>query len=96
MTRFVLRRLGVGLFTLWVVATLTFSFLRVIPGGPFDKERVLPPEIQANIEAKYHLDKPLLTQYGIYLRALAGGDLGPSFKYLGRSVNDILRESLPV
>jgi oligopeptide transport system permease protein len=78
------------------VATLTFAFLRVIPGGPFDRERALPPEIQANIDAKYHLDEPILSQYGRYLGALAGGDLGPSFKYLGRSVNDILRESLPV
>jgi len=95
-TRFVLRRLGLGLVTLWVVATLTFLFLRVIPGGPFDKERVLPPEIQANIDAKYHLDEPLASQYARYLGALARGDLGPSFKYLGRSVNDILRESLPV
>ena len=51
MTRFVVRRLMLGLLTLWVVITLTFGFLRIIPGGPFDKERVLPPEIQANIDA---------------------------------------------
>lgn len=96
MTRFVIRRLGVGVLSLWVVVTVTFLFLRVIPGGPFDKERVLPPEIQANLAAKYHLDEPLLLQYVRYLGQMARGDLGPSYKYLGRSVNDILRESFPV
>jgi oligopeptide transport system permease protein len=85
-----------GAVTLWVVVTLTFVFLRVIPGGPFDKDRVLPPEIEANLEAKYHLDEPLPAQYERYLRQIGRGDLGPSFKYLGRSVNDILRESFPV
>jgi oligopeptide transport system permease protein len=85
-----------GAVTLWVVVTLTFVFLRVIPGGPFDKDRVLPPEIEANLEAKYHLDEPLPDQYARYLRQIGRGDLGPSFKYLGRSVNDILRESFPV
>ena len=96
MTRFVFRRLLLGVVTLWVVITLTFGFLRIIPGGPFDKDRVLPPEIQANINAKYHLDEPLSSQYLRYLGQLSRGDLGPSFKYLGRSVNDILRESFPV
>jgi len=95
-SRFVIRRLGVGVLSLWVVVTVTFLFLRVIPGGPFDKERVLPPEIQANLAAKYHLDEPLLSQYVRYLGQMARGDLGPSYKYLGRSVNDILRESFPV
>jgi oligopeptide transport system permease protein len=95
-TGFVIRRLGLGAVTLWVVVTLTFAFLRIIPGGPFDKDRVLPPEIQANLEAKYHLDEPLPAQYARYLRQIARGDLGPSFKYLGRSVNDILAESFPV
>ncbi|MFQ5456883.1 MAG: ABC transporter permease [Myxococcota bacterium] len=96
MTRFVARRLGVGAVSLWVVVTLTFAFLRMIPGGPFDKERVLPPEIQANLAAKYHLDESLASQYARYLGQMARGDLGPSYKYLGRSVNDILRESFPV
>jgi oligopeptide transport system permease protein len=78
------------------VITLTFAFLRIVPGGPFDKERKLPPEIEANVKAKFHLDEPLLSQYTRYLCAIARGDLGPSFKYLGRSVNDILRDTFPV
>ena len=96
MTRTILARLGLGVVTLWVVITLTFLFLRVVPGGPFDRERRLPPEIEANVKAKFHLDEPLSAQYGRYLSAVARGDLGPSFKYLGRSVNDVLRDTFPV
>jgi oligopeptide transport system permease protein len=96
MTRTVLGRLALGVVTLWVVITLTFLFLRVVPGGPFDRERKLPPEIEANVKAKFHLDEPLAAQYGRYLGTIARGDLGPSFKYLGRSVNDVLRETFPV
>jgi len=96
MTRTILTRLGLGVVTLWVVITLTFLFLRVVPGGPFDRERKLPPEIEANVKAKFHLDEPLSAQYGRYLLAVARSDLGPSFKYLGRSVNDVLRDTFPV
>lgn len=96
MTRTVLGRLALGVVTLWVVITLTFLFLRVVPGGPFDRERKLPPEIEANVKAKFHLDDPLAVQYGRYLGTIARGDLGPSFKYLGRSVNDVLRDTFPV
>ena len=81
---------------LWVVATVTFGLLRLLPGGPFDREKVLPPEILRNVEARYHLDAPLLEQYARYLAQLAQGDLGPSYKYVGRDVSDILRDALPV
>lgn len=84
-----------GLIVLWFVATLTFVLLRLVPGGPFDSERKLPPEVLANLEAKFHLDEPFLSQYGRYLAALARGDLGPSFKYLDRGVNQIIRDTLP-
>ena len=67
-----------------------------VPGGPFDRDKILPPEILANIEAKYHLDKPVLEQYLLYMGQLAQGDLGPSFKYIGRDVSDILLETFPV
>ena len=96
MTRFVLRRVLWAIPVLWVVATLTFILMQVVPGGPFDKDKPLPPEIKANVEAKYHLDKPVGYQYLLYLQALLRGDLGPSYKYVGRDVSDIIKETLPV
>lgn len=81
---------------LWAVATITFMLVRVVPGGPFDAEKNLPPEIVANIKAKYHLDKPVPEQYLLYLGRLARGDLGVSYKYVNRTVNDILADALPV
>lgn len=96
MTRYMLARLAWGVPVLWLVATLTFGLMHVVPGGPFDREKPLPPEIKANVEAKYHLDRPLPAQYALYLAGLVRGDLGPSYKYLGRSVSEIIAETLPV
>jgi len=96
MIRFVIRRLFWGVPVLLIVATITFGILHAVPGGPFDQEKKLPPEIQANVEAKYHLDQPLWRQYLLYLGGLVEGDLGPSYKYLGRSVTDIIRDTFPV
>lgn len=93
---FMTKRILWAVPVLWVVATLTFILLHLVPGGPFDTEKTLPPEIKANIEAKYHLDQPVLVQYGLYLRDLLGGDFGPSYKYLGRSVNAVIADSFPV
>ncbi|HAI85905.1 MAG TPA: peptide ABC transporter permease, partial [Firmicutes bacterium] len=70
--------------------------MHTIPGGPFKKEKALPPAIQRNIEERYKLNDPLWKQYADYLKNLLRGDLGPSFKYLGRSVNDIIRDGFPV
>ncbi len=95
MFRFLVRRFVHGLAVLWVVATLTFALLRVLPGGPFDRDRRLPPEVLANIEAKYHLDEPFLSQYTRYLKGIAAGDLGPSYKYTDRTVADIVLDTLP-
>lgn len=92
---YVIKRLLEAVFTIWVIATLTFGLLRVIPGGPFDSEKALPPEIKANIEAKYHLDKPLPMQYLMYMKGLVNGELGESFKYSGRDVGEIIADSLP-
>lgn len=93
---YVLGRVFEAMITLFIVATITFVLLRLLPGGPFDQEKTLPPEIQANIEAKYHLDKPLYWQYGNYLKGLFRAYLGESYKYTDRNINDILEDSLPV
>lgn len=85
-----------GIPVLLTVATITFVIMHIVPGGPFDKEKKLPPEIKANVEAKYHLDRPIYEQYLLYLYGLARGDLGPSYKYLGREVKDIIKETFPV
>ncbi len=95
MIPFLLRRFIHGNIVLLAVATFTFLLLRVAPGGPFDRERKLPPEVLANIEAKYHLDESLPRQYLRYLGGLVRGDFGPSYKYLDRGVNDIIAETLP-
>ena len=84
-----------GVIVLWAVATLTFILLRVAPGGPFDSERKLPPEIIANLEAKYHLNESMLQQYLRYIAGLVRGDLGPSYKYLDRGVREIIADTLP-
>jgi oligopeptide transport system permease protein len=95
MVALLLKRFFHGLVVLWVVATLTFLLLRLVPGGPFDSERKLPPEVLANLEAKYHLDRPVLQQYLLYLGGMARGDFGPSYKYLDRGVTQIIAETLP-
>ncbi|HVK62081.1 MAG TPA: ABC transporter permease [Bdellovibrionales bacterium] len=89
------KRLLEAVFVIWVIATLTFGLLRFLPGGPFDAEKALPPDIKANIEAKYGLHDPIMTQYGKYLVKTVQGDFGESYKYLGRNVTDIILESFP-
>lgn len=84
------------LFTTFLVATITFTLLHFVPGSPFSGNKSLPPEIIANLEAKYHLNEPFINQYFLYLKGLAKGDLGPSLKYINRSVNDILLSALPI
>lgn len=93
---YVLGRVAEALITLCIAASITFVLLRMLPGGPFDQEKTLPPEIQANISAKYHLDKPLHWQYAHYMKGLFRGYLGESYKYTDRTVSDILKDSLPV
>ncbi len=93
---YVSRRLVEALVTVWIIASLTFLLLRFLPGGPFDQEKTLPPEIKANIEKKYGLNDPMSTQYFHYITGLAQGDLGESYKYIGRSVTDIIKDSFPI
>ena len=96
MTRYVFRRLGGAIIILWVIITVTFALMHAIPGGPFTTEKKLPPQVKASIEAKYHLDDPVWKQYGDYLGGVITGDLGPSYKYEGRSVNDIISDAFPI
>ena len=93
---YVLSRLFEAFLTLLITATITFCLLRVLPGGPFDREKTLPPEILANIQAKYQLDEPIYFQYLSYIKGLFRGYLGESYKYTDRSVTDILKDSLPI
>jgi len=94
--RHVLQRL-IGLApTLLLLATLVFFLMRVAPGGPFDTEKTLPPEIVANLNAKYHLDEPLLQQYLRYLGQIFVFDFGPSFQYQDWTVNELIAEGFPV
>ena len=95
MISILVKRFVHGVIVLWAVASLTFILLRLAPGGPFDSERKLPPEIIANLEAKYHLNEPVLEQYSRYLAGVARGDLGPSYKYLDRGVTEIIADTLP-
>lgn len=96
MKRFVIGRLLQAIPVILAVITVTFFLMRVAPGGPFDGEKAVIPEVKAALEAQYRLDQPLLSQYLAYLRDLASGDFGPSFKYPGRSVNELIGAGLPV
>ena len=96
MLRYTLRRFLGAWPTLLVLMTLAFFMMRAAPGGPFDTEKTLPPEIQANLDKKYHLDEPLIQQYSRYLLDLAQGDFGPSFQYKDYSVNELIAQGFPV
>jgi len=96
MLRFIARRLLQAVPVLFVIITATFFMVRFVPGGPFTGEKAIPPEILKNLEAHYGLDQPLWRQYINYLGQVIRGDLGPSFKYANRSVNEIIADKLPV
>jgi len=96
MFRFIARRILETIPVLLIIITATFFMIRFVPGGPFTSEKAVTPEIKANLEAHYGLDKPLYQQYFDYLGSLLQGDLGPSFKYPNRTVNEIIADKLPV
>jgi len=96
MLAYSLRRLGGAIPTLFVVMTVSFFMMRLAPGGPFDRERMLAPAVEANIKKAYNLDQPLVVQYGIYLSKALQGDLGPSFKYQDYSVVELIESGFPV
>ena len=82
--------------TTFLVASITFVLLHLLPGNPFSGNKTLPTQIVANLEAKYHLNESLWVQYSLYIKGIFNGDLGPSLKYVNRSVNEILFSALPV
>lgn len=96
MFSYLIKRLANAAVVLWVVTTVTFFLMHAIPGGPFDQEKSLPLAVKANVEARYNLNAPLSKQYADYLSNVLQGDLGPSFKYPGRTVNEIIADSFPV
>jgi oligopeptide transport system permease protein len=96
MMRYFFTRLAGAIPTLFIIVTLTFFLMRAAPGGPFDAEQSLPPEIMANLQKAYGLDQPVWTQYGRYLKSLLHGDFGPSFKYKDFSVTELIGQGFPV
>lgn len=96
MLRFIGRRLLIAIPTLFLVITVAFFMMRAAPGSPFDGDRKLSPEIEANVMAKYGMDRPLHEQYAAYLVGVVQGDLGPSLKYKDKTVLQILQENYRV
>lgn len=96
MLKLIFRRILQAIPTLFILITLSFFLMRLAPGSPFSAEKNYPPEVMANIEAKYHLNEPLHKQYLLYLENLAHGDFGPSFKYKDYSVNELVGSAFPV
>ena len=92
---FLLRRLLAAVLTLFVIVVLSFLIMRLVPGGPFLQEKGLNPKVKEQLERKYHLDEPLWKQAARYVGDLCRGDLGPSLKRPGRSVNEILAQAFP-
>ena len=95
MLRYILRRLLVAIPTLFIIVTASFFLMRAAPGNPFDSGRKLPPEVMKNVERQYGLDKPLPVQYVNYLADVVRGDFGPSLKYKGKTVAQLIGEGFP-
>jgi oligopeptide transport system permease protein len=96
MLRYAVRRVAAVIPTLLVIITASFFIVRLAPGGPFDQEQTLSPQVRANLNAAYGLDRPIAVQYGRYLRALAHGDFGPSLRQRDFSVTELIAQGLPV
>jgi ABC-type dipeptide/oligopeptide/nickel transport system permease component len=96
MAVYALRRLAAGLLTVFFIATATFAAMHLVPGDPISTEKGMSPEIRANLERRYGLDRPVIVQYGVFLGNVLRGDFGISFTQQNRSVNDIIREHFPV
>lgn len=93
---YLLKKIGILLFSLFVVITLTFVLMHTIPGDPFIQDKAIPEEILKALHKHYGLDQPLIVQYAKYLNGILHFDFGPSFKYQGREVNEIIAQGFPV
>ena len=93
--KFFLSKIISSLLVIFIVVSSTFLLLRVLPGGPFDTEKRLPPRVKENIEKKYKLDEPLYNQYIHYIKTTSNLELGPSYFYPGKSVNEIIGKTMP-
>ena len=96
MFKYIGKRLIYMFLSLWLIVTATFFLMRAVPGGPFTSEKQLPPEIQKNLNQYYGLDQPWYHQYFDYLTSILKWDFGPSFKYKGQTVNDLINGGFPV
>jgi len=96
MTNYYVKRVLSALLTLFLIATITFFMMHALPGGPFTRERTLPEAVEAALNAKYHLDDPLLVQYGDYMWGILRFDFGPSFRHIGRTVEDLIIQGFPI
>ncbi len=96
MLKYIIKRALMGVLTAFVVATLTFFIMNLVPGGPFLSEKAVTPQAQAAMEAKYGLDKPLFVRYLTYMGGILHGDMGLSLKKSGFTVNDIIKNKFPV
>lgn len=92
---FICKRILQAIPVLLLVATITFFMVRAAPGGPFDKDRAIPPEVMTQLNKRYHLDDPIWKQYTDYMGNLLQGDFGPSFKYASHSVTELIAAGLP-
>ncbi len=95
MARYLIGRILSAIFVIWLVVTLTFFLMHAIPGGPFSSEKVLPDQVIANINARYHLNDPLSKQYFDYMNNMLHFNFGPTFRYEGRTVNDLFAAGMP-
>lgn len=96
MVKYIAKRIGLAIVTIWAVATITFFLMNLVPGGPFLSEKAISTQATAALEAKYGLDKPLFQQYMTYITDALHGDFGDSLKQRGRTVMDIIKMKFPV
>ena len=96
MAKYIIKRVAMGIFSIFIVATVTFFVMNLVPGGPFVAEKSISAAAQQALAEKYGLDKPLGVQYVNYMKSLLHGDLGLSLRQRGRTVNEIIASKLPV
>lgn len=96
MFKLIIKRLLQAIPTLWIIATITFVLMQLTPGGPFDQEKPVTPEVKLLIEAHYGMDQPIYEQYIRFIKNRLMGDFGPSYKYIGWDVDEIIAQSFPI